>query len=77
MTRAATPDYAPRGLRREDAARYVGVSLSKFEQLVRDGRMPFPKEIDGCRVWCRKALDAAFDDLPDRGAVNPFDEEAA
>jgi excisionase family DNA binding protein len=79
MTRpAASPSpWTPRGLRREEAARYVGISPSKFEQLVKDGRMPPPREIDGCRVWCRISLDAAFDDLPHVGqkpAGNPWDE---
>lgn len=72
---------APRGLRREEAARYVGVSPSKFEQMVKDGRMPAPRQIDGCRVWDRVALDVAFDDLPHVGetlrpGVNPWDDAA-
>ena len=32
--------YAPRGLRREAAADWIGVSVGKFDELVRDGRMP-------------------------------------
>lgn len=73
---------APRGLRREDAARYVGLSPSKFDQLVADGRMPAPRQVDGCRVWDRTALDAAFDDLPYVGEKrqppgNPWDKDAA
>lgn len=81
MKLVPTP-WAPRGLRREEAARYVGISASKFEQLVKDGRMPPPREIDGCRVWDRMSLDAAFDDLPHVGekpqlAGNPWDEAPA
>jgi len=81
MTRPAPMPLAismlqPRGLRREQAARYVGVSMSKFDLLVKDGRMPRPREIDGCRVWDRLALDAAFDDLPDSAAANPWDSAA-
>lgn len=52
-----------RGLRREEAARYVGVGASKFDELVRDGRMPKPKRIDGCVVWDLRRLDAAWDAL--------------
>ena len=52
-----------RGLRREEAAMYVGVSPSKFGRLVEDGRMPRPFAIDGCQVWDVRALDAAFDVL--------------
>jgi predicted DNA-binding transcriptional regulator AlpA len=61
------PDPMPRrGLRREMAAQYVGVSPSKFDDMVADGRMPQPKFIDRRLVWDLRALDAAFDDLPDR-----------
>ena len=53
-----------RGLSREEAAMFVGVSASKFDELVRDGRMPGPKRIDGRKVWDVRQLDLAFDDLP-------------
>lgn len=58
--------YAPRGLRRPDAAWYVGVSPSKFDDWVRRGIMPGPKVIDRVVIWDRLALDAAFDALPDQ-----------
>lgn len=77
MGRAALslpPTLAPRGLQREAAAGYVGISPSKFDELVRDGRMPPPKLIDRRKVWDRNALDSAFDDLPDDGApANDWD----
>lgn len=57
--------YPPRGLCREEAARYVGVGTTKFDEMVADGRMPRPKRVDGRTVWDRIALDAAFTDLPD------------
>ena len=38
----------PRGLRRDDAAAYVGVGATKFDELVAAGRMPKPFRIDGC-----------------------------
>ena len=50
-----------RGYRRFDAANYIGVSPSKFDQLVQDGRMPKPVHIDGCIVWDVRELDAAFE----------------
>lgn len=50
-----------RGLRRPEAALYVGVSPSKFDELVRDGRMPKPKRLDSCVVWDVRQLDLAFD----------------
>ena len=51
---------------RIEAARYVGVGVTKFDELVADRRMPRPKKIDGRMVWDRIALDAAFTDLPSR-----------
>src|SRR5437016_2883068 len=58
-----------RGLAREEAAFFVGISPSKFDEMVKDGRMPQPKEVDGRVVWDIIALDLAFTALPDRGAV--------
>ena len=65
-----------RGLSRVLAAGYVGVSPTKFDQLVSDGRMPTPKRIDGRRVWDLRALDRYFDLLPggDDSDHNPWDE---
>ena len=68
---------APRGFSRVQAAEYVGVGPTKFDELVRDGRMPPPKRIDGRKVWDRIGLDAAFAALPDDGDAgedaNPWD----
>lgn len=64
--------YPPRGMARDEAARYIGVGTTKFDELVADGRMPKPKRIDGRKVWDRLALDLAFTDLPADG--NEIDE---
>lgn len=56
-----------RGLRREEAAAYLGFSARKFDELVADGRMPKPKRVDGVVVWDLRRLDFAFDALPDEG----------
>jgi predicted DNA-binding transcriptional regulator AlpA len=53
----------PRGLRREAAAAYIGVSPATFDTMVDDGRMPSPKAINARRVWDRHKLDEAFDEL--------------
>ena len=65
--------YPPRGLCREEAARYIGVGTTKFDEMVADRRMPKPKKVDGRVVWDRLALDAAFSDLPEEGR-NVLDE---
>jgi excisionase family DNA binding protein len=53
-----------RGLSRGEAAMYIGISASKFDELVRDGRMPGPKRIDGRKIWDVHDIDVAFDALP-------------
>jgi hypothetical protein len=58
---------APRGLSRDAAAAYIGVSTGTFQILVDDGRMPQPKLINSRLVWDRLAIDRAFDALPSRG----------
>ncbi|MGE0340301.1 MAG: hypothetical protein AB7O79_10540 [Xanthobacteraceae bacterium] len=63
----------PRGICREEAAAYVGVGATKFDQIVADGRMPPAKQIDGRKVWDVQKLDRAFDALPDdEEAGNPW-----
>lgn len=69
--RALTPR---RGLNRVEAATYVGVSPSKFDELVKDGRMPKPKKIDARRIFDIRALDLAFDQLTDEGDANEWDD---
>jgi hypothetical protein len=56
--------YPPRGLSREDAARWIGASPSKFDQMRKDGRIGPAKLIDGRKVWDVRALNDAFDALP-------------
>ncbi|MDA1325569.1 MAG: hypothetical protein O3C34_12560 [Proteobacteria bacterium] len=73
-TRSDILPFMPRGLRREHAAAYVGVGSTKFDDMVKDGRMPKPRRVDGCVLWDRLQLDAAFDDLPGDVEVNQWDE---
>jgi len=74
--RAQKPASLRRGLSRNEAAEYVGISGTKFGQLVQEKRMPEPKKIDGRNVWDVYALDAFFDALgpvEDAGAQkNPW-----
>jgi predicted DNA-binding transcriptional regulator AlpA len=64
---------APRGLSRVQAAEYVGVGATKFDEMVGDGRMPKPKRIDGRTVWDRIKLDEAFAALDEGGPNNEWD----
>jgi hypothetical protein len=49
----------------------MGMGLTKFLELVDDGRLPQPRVIDGMRIWDRLELDAAFNDFPVRGDGRP------
>ncbi len=62
--------YPPRGMSRDEAARYIGVGTTKFDQMVKDGRMPKPKRIDGRTVWDRIKLDDAFTRLPEENMID-------
>ncbi|NSZ65163.1 hypothetical protein G6L16_018650 [Agrobacterium tumefaciens] len=61
--------YPPRGMSRDEAARYIGVGTTKFDQMVKDGRMPKPKRVDGRTLWDRIKLDEAFTRLPDENMI--------
>lgn len=69
---------APRGLSRVQAAAYIGVSPSLFDDMVRDGRMPKPMRINSRTVWDRVRLDQAFAALSDEGKEgdDPWDNVA-
>jgi predicted DNA-binding transcriptional regulator AlpA len=68
----------PRGLSRVQAAAYVGVSPTLFDEMVGDGRMPKPVRINGRTVWDRLKLDEAFAALGDeeRKGDDPRDKVA-
>lgn len=78
------PAPVRRGLSRDEAAAYVGVSPNTFDRLVMEGRMPAPAQVYGRKVYDLRALDGAFDRLqgvidvlPDptdsAQVVNPWD----
>ena len=64
----------PRGLNRLQAAEYIGVSPSLFDQMVNDGRMPKPLKINTRSVWDLKSLDFAFERLNPVGDDDGEDE---
>lgn len=67
--RALLPEnLPPRGLARTEAAAYIGVSPSLFDEMVADGRMPRPKMMNARTVWDRRRLDLAFEAIPEKDA---------
>ncbi|RIK98641.1 MAG: hypothetical protein DCC74_03700 [Proteobacteria bacterium] len=81
MSRALTPRELslPRfAVRREEAAASVGVSASKFDEWVRDGKMPKGHKIDGVVLWDVQEIREAWLRLRDgEFTVNPFDRVVA
>jgi len=82
MTATAPLDrFFALGLSRLDAAKFVGVSPTTFDGLVAEGVMPAPRRIRSRKLWDRRELEAAFDDLPRDGRetseTNPWDTYAA
>ena len=59
------------------AAAYVGVGASLFDEMVADGIMPKPKRYHTRTIWDRVSLDEAFTALPGDGVINPWDEKVS
>ncbi|SFV33275.1 hypothetical protein SAMN05216456_1942 [Devosia crocina] len=66
--RARDQRLAPRGLNREQAAAYIGISASTFDKLVEAGAMPRPRMAETRKIWDIHEIDRAFDELPHEGA---------
>ena len=65
----------PRGLCRAEAAGYLGIGVTLFDQLVSSGELPAAKRIRSRVLWDRIELDAAFDAISSGGGANPWDVE--
>lgn len=50
-----------RGLSMTEAAVYVGISRSKFAELVAEGQMPRPFRLGRRLIWDKNKLDETFD----------------
>lgn len=64
----------PRGLNRVAAAEYIGVSPRKFDEMVKYGTMPGPRQIGRRNVFDVRELDDSFDELPRRDDENEWDD---
>lgn len=63
--------YPPRGMRRDEAARYIGVSVTEFQKLVNGGEIQgFKHSERGNLVYDREILDAYVTARQER-AVRP------
>jgi predicted DNA-binding transcriptional regulator AlpA len=57
-----------------EAAAYVGVSPSLFDEMVRSRVMPKPLRFGGRVIWDREAIDRAFANLASEDDAEPDDE---
>jgi hypothetical protein len=54
-----------RGLSRVEAAMYLGISPSKFDEMRKDGRVGPARLIDNRKIFDVRMLDEIFDALPE------------
>lgn len=63
---ALPPNLPPRGLSHDEAAEYLGLGVTLFDDLIKQGVLPEPIKAGGRVLWDRFALDRAFEALPTR-----------
>lgn len=59
--------YPPRFMGRSEAARYMAVGITAFDELVAEGTLPQPKRVKSKAVWDRVDLDLAASAIPEDG----------
>lgn len=64
----------PRGLRREQAAAYLGISPGHFDKQRAAGAVPAPMQMFGVWLWDRQKLDALFDGAVPEAQNDNFNE---
>lgn len=66
MTRALSQSRTVprRGLSRDEAAQYLGISPGTFDTMRHEGRIEPPRLIGNRKLWDIRDLDLAFDALP-------------
>lgn len=58
---------------RAEAATYIGVSVTTFDRMIREGLMPRPIRIYGRTVWNLRKLEQAFAALDeDEAEIDPW-----
>jgi predicted DNA-binding transcriptional regulator AlpA len=65
----------PRGLSRRQAASYIGIGTTLFDELIKERKLPSPKHLHSRKLWDRFELDSAFESLSCEDEINPWDVE--
>lgn len=71
------PNLPPRGLSREEAAEYLGISVSKLDEGVAAGAIPAPETggpFGRRKVFDRMKLDRVFDEGAPTNEANEWDD---
>jgi hypothetical protein len=66
-----------RGLTRTEAAMYLGISPSKFDELRKANRIAPPKILDGRLIFMVERLDEFLETLPDENQLDNDDWTAS
>jgi hypothetical protein len=66
-----------RGFSRLEAATYLGISASKFDELRKANRIAPPKVLDGRLIFTVERLDEFLDALPDENQTSSDDWTAS
>jgi predicted DNA-binding transcriptional regulator AlpA len=69
--RLADKPVLKRGLSRHEAAQYVGIGTTLFDQLVEKGILPPCRKLAGRTLWDLRQVDRAMDELFEFSA-DPF-----
>ncbi len=70
------PGFIPFAVSRETGAELIGISPNHFDKLVKEGRLPAPRELGGRVLWDSDEIRAAWRAMPRRGqssSDNPWD----
>jgi len=77
QARARVRPIIRRGLSRLEAAAYIGISPSKFDELRKANRVAPPKVLDGRLIFTTERLDNFLDALPDENQTDNDDWTAS
>ena len=71
LSKVRATNLPRRGLSREEAAMYLGISGSTFDEMRSTGQIERPRLIKGRKLWDIRDLDMAFDALPRENDILP------